>query len=178
VGQPGRTKRGFPEFEAWEDLIEATARRIHTPEPDELRAELARHLLRLRNQPPKGVRKWEAFLRTALHRKASNWIRNQQTRQKRLISMDTAAKDDASALVDILKSPQPNPDQEIALARAREDLDPKLGPVWDLLREENLNIVQLAERLGIHRNTARARIRKIRQISTSHGLKPADDFRR
>jgi len=58
----------------------------------------------------------------------------------------------------------------VALARACEDLHHDLRLFWKVLLEENGNQIKAARRLGIHRNTARARIRTIRRVLAAHGF--------
>ena len=175
MGQPRRAKSSAGKIEEWErELIKATARRFDTTDPDELQAELALHLFRLKQRPRQGVKNWVAFLTTALGHKASNWIRNQQARRKRLISLDqpSGAYDEAGSLADMLTSPASDQDRQIALALAWNEFNPKLKLLWRVLSEEEGKLGQIAKRLGIHRNTVRGWIGKIRLILINHGLEP------
>lgn len=170
----GRTRRVFDvRIETWElDLIRAAARRIDTRERDELEAELIRHLVRLKSHPPPRIRHLRAFISVALRNKASNWIRDQQAKDRRFTSSDqpSGPTDEARPLIEVLPFPEPDRDQQIALARAYDDLDHDLRTFWEVLLEEDGNQVKTAARLGIHRNTARARIREIQRVLIAHGF--------
>ncbi|PWU05836.1 MAG: hypothetical protein C5B51_13640 [Terriglobia bacterium] len=177
MGEPTWDKTSFPPVKAWQDLIETAARQINTTEPKELRAELARKLLRLARDPPSGVSNWEAFLRTALKRKALNWIRDQQARQEKLLLPNAPRDDDdESDWIDGFAARSPNQDQALAYSIVRDSLEPKLRLVWDLIWDDGLNQTEIGERLGLHRNTVRAMCHKIRAVLVAHRLEPTDHF--
>lgn len=166
MGQPRRARK-----RDWEmALIEAVARRFDTRDLDELRAELARHLLRLNQRSRDKIRNWKAFLRTALRNKAANWIRDEQSRRKRFSSLDPPDEDGEASLMDVIPGPERDLDQSIALTRALEELDPELKGVWDALREEDGHQIRAARRLGRHRNTVAAAVHKIRDVFIGQGL--------
>jgi DNA-directed RNA polymerase specialized sigma24 family protein len=171
VGARGRS--GPWNVEPWEsDLIKATARRIRTTERDELEGTLALHTLSLKRRRLRGIRHWEAFLRKALLNKARNWVRDQQAREKRMVALDQPPEPDSerNTMADLLGADLPNEDLRIAFAHAWGELDPELRAVWTLLLEESGNQVRVARRLGRHRNTIRAWIRRIQQVLRSHGF--------
>jgi DNA-directed RNA polymerase specialized sigma24 family protein len=161
-------------FEPWErELVQLTARRIRTTERDELESELSRHLLRLRDHHPDGIRDWRAFLATSLRNKAVNWIRDQHAREKRLVALDESRKDDddeTRLFKHVLKSTEPDHDLSIALDGVLRDLDPELRMAWRVLLEENGNQAVVAKRLRKHRNTIRNWIRRIQEILERHGF--------
>jgi DNA-directed RNA polymerase specialized sigma24 family protein len=168
------TKSSGEEIESWElALVSTTARRIRTTERDELEADLAQHLLRLKRRPPKGIRDWKAFLTTALRNKAANWIRNQQTREERLARLHEPSQGDSErtfTLEDVLISPEPDHDRRLALARVLEELDTELKIMWELLLEEKGNQAKVARRSGKHRNTVRLWALRIKQVLKRHGF--------
>jgi DNA-directed RNA polymerase specialized sigma24 family protein len=170
----GRTRRAFyVRIEPWErELAAAASRRIDTRERDELKAELIRHLICLKSHPTPHIRNWRAFISVAMRNKASNWIRDQQAKDTRFTSSDqpSGPTDEASPLIEVLPFPEPDRDQRIALARAYDDLDHALKTFWRVLLEEDGNQVKTAQRLGIHRNTVRARIREIQRVLIAHGF--------
>lgn len=170
----GRTRRVFHvRIESWEvTLVKVAARCIDTRERDELEAELTRHLLRLKSNPPLDIRNWKAFLIVALRNRAGNWIRDQQAQDKRFTSSDQSSgpDDEDSTLIEILPFPEPDQDTRIAFTCAYGNLDRDLRAFWRVLLEEGGNQVKTAERLGIHRNTARARIREIQRVLLAHGF--------
>ena len=170
---PRHWKSSVPEIEPWEmALVKTTAQGIRTTDRDELESELARHLLRLKRHPPSGIQDWKALVKKALRNKAVNWIRDRQAREKRMTTLDESRKEDSGetfVLEDVSCShSEPDHDLRLAFARAWEELDPQLRTVWEMLLEEKGKQVEVARRLGKHRNTVRLLIRRIQQVLKRH----------
>ncbi len=159
-------------FERWElDLARAVARSARTTDPDELESELTLHLARLQSRFRSRITNWKAFLITALNRKARNWIRNQQTRGKRTTSLNAPIVEsvEATSLEETLHATESDPDHQMAIKRAWDELRPELRRVWKALQKEHGNRRRAARRLGVHPNTLRQRIRRIHEIFKRHG---------
>lgn len=182
VGRKRQRQHSRAKVEEWEfELIAHAARRARPPEQDELKAELARHLLHLKQQPAPARRVWRAFIEKALRNEARNWVRRRQALAKRTLALHQPIggdADDPLTLEDVLKSPEADDDLRAEFARVWEKLDPELRTAWQMLAEEKGNQIQVARRLGKHRNTIRAWIRKILQILMAHGFLPPDVSRK
>ncbi len=161
-------------IEAWElEQIRLAAGRIRTSHRDELEAELARKLLALKIQQRSDIRNWKFFLAKFLRNKASNWIRDQRAREAKTFPLATSRGDEddqGAGLAETLPSYEPDQNRRIAFRSAWDKLDPDVRLLWRILLEENGNQVQVARRLGLHRNTVRFRIKKIQQILKRHGF--------
>lgn len=161
-------------IDAWElEQIRIAAGRIRTSHRDELEAELARKLLALKIQQRSDIRNWKFFLAKFLRNKASNWIRDQRTREAKASSLDSLTEENDDAVIrlaEILPSREPEPGHGIAFRLAWKELDPDLRFLWKALLEENGNQVQVARRLGLHRNIIRLRIKKIQRVLKRHGF--------
>jgi hypothetical protein len=174
VREPTHESDSRATIEAWElAQIRLAAGRIRTNHRDELEAELARKLLVLKIQQRSDIRNWKLFLAKFLRNKASNWIRDQRTREAKTSSLDSSTEDNDDAVIglaEILPSREPEPDRRIAFRLAWGELDPDLRFLCKALLEENGNQVRVARRLGLHRNTIRFRIKKIQQVLKRHGF--------
>jgi DNA-directed RNA polymerase specialized sigma24 family protein len=178
VGSKRQRRHFRAKVKAWEfELIAQAARKARPPEQDELKAELARQLLQLKQSPVPSRRVCRSLLEKALRNEARNWVRRRQALAKRTVALDqpiAGDADDPLTLEDVLKSPEAAPDLRADFARAWEKLGPELRTAWQMLLEEKGNQIQVARRLGKHRNTIRAWIRRIRQILAAHGFSPPD----
>jgi RNA polymerase sigma factor (sigma-70 family) len=175
MGDVGRSEPIRGELEPWErDLVKAAAKAIRTNHRDDLESDLMIHLLRLKRQPPPRIRNWEAFLRTALRNKAKNWIRDQQHLEDPLLSVsrpvDEPGVDEGATLEDRLEGPEPDHVSQIAFAQFLEELDPELREAWEVLQWADGNQVKAAQRLGIHRNTLRRKVRQLHERLNRHGF--------
>jgi DNA-directed RNA polymerase specialized sigma24 family protein len=158
----------------WElELISKIAKRFRTSEGDDLKAELARKLLVLKNTPSSHIRNWHAYVAKFLFNKAANWVRDERARQLRHGPIEATAETGESMHL-FPKSefglPGQNEDVSIAFAQLWRALDPELRRFWQVLAEENGNQVQAARRVGKHRNTARHYMQRIRAIARRHGF--------
>ena len=147
----------------WEfKLLRRIAARFGGHDPEELEADLTEHLATL--QPRQfDVRNWKAFLRTALRRKALNWIRDRKKRRQREISFDRReSTEDETTVPDRLADRGLSPVVDPAILRAvRRALDPWLRRVFDALILERMNQTRAAIRLGVHPNTIRHALQRI-----------------
>jgi DNA-directed RNA polymerase specialized sigma24 family protein len=174
VGKPKHGTRGHAEIESWElDLIRTVAGKFRTTERNELEGELARKLLVLKGQSRLHVRNWRAYVWRFLWNKASNWVRDCRVREGKNVGLseersEAEWEDPAGSYVP--SAPDEKPDDRIAFARAWQELDTELRRLWETLVEEEDNQAKVARRLGMHRNTVRLWIQKIRRIFAKHGF--------
>src|SRR6266566_4132658 len=83
--------------ELWElELVRMTAARFRTTEREELEADLALHLLRVKRLHRRRVGHWKAYLAAALRNKASNWIRDRQRHGRGRTDLDAPVGGDES----------------------------------------------------------------------------------
>lgn len=114
MGQPKRVRHSGQDTGSWDwenKLIAGIARGFDTNEREELEAELAQHLLRLKRHAPARVRNWPAFIKTALKNKARNWIRDRQAEQNRIISLSKPVTEnvrESVSLEDVLQGVEPD----------------------------------------------------------------------
>jgi RNA polymerase sigma factor (sigma-70 family) len=159
--------------EAWElQLVRMTAARFRTTEREELEAELALHLLRVKRFHRARAEHWKAYLAAALRNKASNWIRDRQRRERDRAHLDVPVSDEESPTrADVVAGPEANEDLRAAFAALWEELEPRLRDVWEILLQEGGNQVQTAKRLNIHRNTLRSWVGRIQEVAARHGFR-------
>jgi RNA polymerase sigma factor (sigma-70 family) len=174
VAEAGDRKRSSPEIEDWEnDLIAWAARQAKPRDQEELRDELARHLLLYKIEPKIGVRNWRAYARTFLRNRALNWLRHR--RQRETASLDESIDvggEGVFTLADTVAVEHPDHEQRIGLAMAIGQLSPKLQAVWRAYIDAEGNQAEMARRPGVHRNTVSLWVCKIRRVLTAHGLGP------
>jgi RNA polymerase sigma factor (sigma-70 family) len=173
VGHPKSGANFRLPIQQWElDLIRAVVKESCEREADELEAELAQTLAHLKIRIPPGIRNWKAYLREALRNKARNWFRNRRRRRRREMPI-LAAGDESphGALIseESLATREAH-DLRIALAQLWDKLDPGLRDLWTLLADENGNQTAVARLLGLHRNTVRRRMYRIRAALGRHGF--------
>ena len=164
-----------PTLEDWEYmLVRSVAARIRTTEREDLESVLAIHLLEIKTRFGTSARNWRAFATTSLRNKASNWIRDRQLLEGRLVSLEPKGTEDSREVGADERSPRADGDATVTLAvhLARAELGHHLTAVWDVLVEANGNQVEAARRLRVHRNTIRLWLRKIRNTLNRHGLNP------
>ena len=156
-------------------LIAKVARAFRTTERDELQAELAGRLLDLKAKRPAGIRDWNAYLTKFLYNKANTWIDKERRRESRFRALEQPASPDED-----VPSREPremretDPSAALALAQAWAELPPELRRFWEVLLEENGNQVKAAERLRVHRNTARKWRGRILHLLRAHGIRAPD----
>ena len=152
------------QIERWElELVGKVASAFRTSEPEELEAELSKKLLELKPRLPGGIHNWRAYLAKFLYNKAANLVRDWRAREKR----NRGEPDELGAV----PSSSGQSDLALAFRPLWDELDPELRPFWTVLVEEGGNQVAVARRLGLHRNTVRLRIQKIRRLLEKHGFR-------
>jgi RNA polymerase sigma factor (sigma-70 family) len=153
----------------WEfRLLRAIAKKFGGYDPTELEAALTEHLAKLQPRQSE-VRDWKAFLRTALRRRALNWIRDRRRQQQRETSLDRPrSSDDERMLQDRLSAPGQSLADSPIVEQIRHGLDPKLRRIFDAWIRERLNQTQTAAALGVHPNTIRNALRRIAQSLEGH----------
>jgi len=175
-GEPGNKPE---EIEPWEfDLIQKVANRFETAEREDLEAELSRILLRLKVAKPAHIRNWKSYLAKTLLNKASNWIRDWRFRQSRNVPLPAPSEEHGGGFIIEKGVPglEIDDDFQLALKLLSDELGPDLLRLWELLIEENGNQLAVARRLGMHRNTVRLWIQKLRQVLEQHGFLESDSF--
>jgi DNA-directed RNA polymerase specialized sigma24 family protein len=176
----GESGNNPEQIEPWEfDLIRKVADRFETTEREDLEAELGRILLRLKVGKPPHVQDWKSYLAKALLNKASNWIRDRRFHQSRIVPLIAPGEEESGARFITGKgmpSLEIDDDSQLALKLLSNELGPDLLRLWELLIEENGNQLAVARRLGMHRNTVRLWIQKIRQLLEQHGFQDSDSF--
>ena len=163
----GHGERGKPEeIEQWEfDLIRKVANRFETTEREDLEAELALILFRLKASRPASIQNWKSYLAKALLNKASNWIRDGRARQNRNVPLLAAGEEELGAgfiTEEGVPGLEVDDDLQLALKLLSNELGPDLLRLWELLIEENGNQLAVARRLGMHR-TGRRLIAPVRR---------------
>jgi RNA polymerase sigma factor (sigma-70 family) len=161
-------------LEPWEiALVHTVTAAIRTAERDDLESDLAIHLLRIKARWAGKARNWRAFAATALRNKAKNWIRDRQVAERKFASLDDV-QDEQPRRESLERSARESIDQDVCIAvRAVWDrLDESLKRCWNVLLEENGNQIRAAQRLGVHRNTVRLWIGRIRNELQRHGFEP------
>ena len=158
--------------EPWElELVRMTAARFRTTEREELEADLALHLLRVKRLHLAQVGHWRAYLAAALRNKASNWVRDRQRHGRDCVDLDAPLNDDESLTrADLIAGPEADQDLSAAIAAVWETLDPQLRDVWEVLLQEGGNQMRTAKRLRVHRNTVRSWVRRIQDVLARHGF--------
>ncbi len=174
MGRPKRGTRGHAEIESWElDLIRTVASKFRTTERKDLEGELARKLLVLKGQSRLHVRNWRAYVWRFLCNKATNWVRDSRAREGKNVPLweerpEKEWEEPGGSYVP--SAPDEKPDERIAFTRAWQELDAGLRRLWETLLEERGNQAKAARRLGMHRNTVRIWIQKIRSTLGKHGF--------
>jgi RNA polymerase sigma factor (sigma-70 family) len=170
----GRKKSGCEEVHSWElEMVNKVSRAFRTAEPEDLQAELARKLLELKRRMPPNIREWKAYLAKFLYNKASNWVRDSRNRDRRRLALTWEIVEGGSGIFGrgILRSLEKETVVRIALAELLNEFDPEVRELCESLLQENGNQAKVAARLGIHRNTVRLWIRKIRSAANRHGFR-------
>lgn len=147
------------------EMIRLVAQAFRTPDREELRGVLAEKLVVLKQRKNPAIRDWRAYLAKFLYNKASNWVRDARARERRhqIGPAHLAARSREARGV----YPEITHDAA-ALAAARDELSHDLRRFWDILVQENGNQTRAARLVGIHRNTGRAWVQKIREILHHH----------
>jgi DNA-directed RNA polymerase specialized sigma24 family protein len=161
--QHGRPPRS--DLSIWErKLAFAIARKFELHESEELQAELTRTILDLKTRPPPTLRNWKAYLAKALHNRADTWTRRRRATAKKEFTLPDLDQETASSFA----AEKGDDDLRLAFAELWRELDPDLQRFWHFLAEEQGNQAKVARRLGRHRNTIRAWIRKIQDLLARH----------
>lgn len=162
------------EVETWElEKIERVANDFDVEDREELAAELRRKLLDLKRNLPPDIRDWQKYLNKFLYNKASNWVRDWRLRAgKHLPLASSESTDDVESLPleSLLASAEESPEEIVAFAEVWDDMDPQLKELWEVLAEEGGSQIKAAERLGKHRNTVKAWIKRIKELLSKHGF--------
>jgi DNA-directed RNA polymerase specialized sigma24 family protein len=152
-------------------LIAKVARAFRTTDRDELQADLARRLLDLKRKPRSHIRDWNAYLAKFLYNKASTWVQTQRRLERRVRSLDESDPENTDEpIAEPRDSADTDSSQSLAFATVWADLGPELQQFWTVLIEEGGNQSKAADRLGIHRNTARKRRARIVEVLKAHGF--------
>ena len=161
------------EIEDWEGkMIQIEVGRANTAEREDLRAELVRKVLALKNEWQPGIRDWKRYMARALRNERVSWIRKWIIKEKKhvnIIESKTHSEDFPTGGV-ILSAQHRDLNDEIAVAKACKELRPEQRLLLRTLDEADGNQALAARRLGIHRNTLRYRLRIIQRIFTRHGF--------
>jgi len=160
--------------ETWElEMVQKVARAFRTAERDELAAELARRLADLKHRLPSDIRDWKAYMAKFLYNKASNWVRDSRARDRRkaVLTQGVRGLGAHNGCWAFGRFEDEAIERRIALVELLEELDAAHGRFWMALVQSNGNQVKAARIAGIHRNTARLWIRKIRTAAERHGLR-------
>jgi len=108
--------------------VREVAASFQTTDPAALESDLMLHLLRLKRRPPRGVQNWEALLRTALHNKSAQWIRDHPNVDVESTSLDAPLPgsgiqdNEPATLLDRLRSVEPDLDFLIAVSALLEKM--------------------------------------------------------
>lgn len=153
--------------EAWElEMVRVVVRAFRTEEPEELQAHLSQKLATLKHAPHPMIRNWKAYIAKFLYNKGANWVRDTRARQRRFPI-------DLSGITERATPPTGHGDTAetaVALASATMELPSQLRRFWDVLVQENGNQTRAAEIVGVHRNTGRLWVAKIREVLERHGF--------
>lgn len=166
-----------PQIELWEwDLLREVVRSFRDADPDELEVSLVGTLVDLKSRPPPGVRNWNSYLRAALCNKARNWFRDRRRRERKSTPIVAPGEEPPGGrfVSEDSLSVRENDELRVALKEVFQELDPDLRRLWIALDEENGSRVAVGRRLGLHPNTVRKRIGKIRQALQEHGFSVPD----
>jgi len=130
---------------------------------EEMEAELAVTLLELKHNRPVGVRDWRAYVATSLFHRAASLAKKWRAQWRHEVSIDT----DPAVVEPLAFAPEPGPrpvDASVVLARIRHVLDAESYALLERLANSKGNQARAARELGVHRNTIRRRLRRIRQV--------------
>lgn len=157
--ETGREKGPVAPVESWEiDLAAGIARSFKSYERfEDLEAELFAELAELKQRGLSEIRDWKSFLAQSLFNAAKDFIEKNRTFDRKALSLDIEPRDDGS---------RKEPWIERFRTRGTEDMDfsiqwrtawgklsPELQNLWQILMEEDGNIVNTAKRLGRPRKT-------------------------
>jgi len=154
------SQRDTVPVEDWErELLKKVASAFRTPNRDELQAVLAVKLLELKRRQPPGIRYWPAYVAKFFYNKAHNFVRDERARARRESTEPEAPHSWLNW----------TPDEHFLIARVWERLSPGETLLWSMLAECDGNQSRVARKLGLHRNTVRARIKRIRILLSKSG---------
>jgi DNA-directed RNA polymerase specialized sigma24 family protein len=146
-------------------MVQKVSQAFRTDDHDDLEAELAAKLLKLKRRLPVGIRDWLAFLVKFLYNKAANWVRDERAREKRRKAAEVHIQERAARAI----AAQDEHDLRLAVDQVRAELPVRLQRFWDDLVQEGGKLSKAAPISGIHRNTARHWRQKIRRAARRHG---------
>jgi transposase len=152
-----------PQVQEWElEHLKIVAARFPEMELNELAAELAVTLLALKRRRPAGIVNWKAYLTKALFHRASRIIKKWRIQRQRETSIELHPET-SETLSDSDDLDPARRKSRLSLSRIRRKLDAESYALVELLDKSNGNQSRVARLLGIHRNTIRNRLQKIRQ---------------
>lgn len=149
-----------PTLAAWEyDRVDRIALRTRTTERDDLRAELARLALSLKVRRLRGVKDWQRYLTACLRNRALNWVRDERAIKGRTISID----DDVVGWVQVrwLAEAPVDLDLQVTVSDVLATFPPPIQRLCCVLVEQGGCRTSTGRRLGLHRNTVTAVIRRV-----------------
>jgi DNA-directed RNA polymerase specialized sigma24 family protein len=162
VDAPAEPDREVEPVHAWElDLLKKVASAFRTPNRDDLDAELAKKLLELKRRRPTQVRDWRAYLAKFFYNKAHNFVRDERARARR----EQAPREPQNPSLDWKN------DDLLVLDSVWRELSAEEQRLWSMLAECDGNQSRAAQKLGLHRNTIRARLGRIRALLSRRGYR-------
>jgi RNA polymerase sigma factor (sigma-70 family) len=163
-GPSGEGTPFTPELLEWgREHLKKVAARFPQRYREELTAELGATLIKLKYRPPPGIRNWKAYLATCLSNRAISLVNKWRAHEQREISSEFVPDS-----LDPLSSSEELTSRQLEgrqlLSRARRVLDAKSYALLKLLADCNNNQSRVARLQGVHRNTIRRRLQKIRRF--------------
>ena len=148
------------EWEREQLEIKKVAARFPERYAEDLEAELAATLIKLKRRRPSGIRNWKAYLITALRHRALTLVEQWRALERRERNIELYTETPAPSVG--LQGADPDPlEHRLALAELRRKLDVEsygLLLLWAALKRNQSRVARL---LGKHRNTIRRRLREI-----------------
>jgi transposase/DNA-directed RNA polymerase specialized sigma24 family protein len=150
------------EWEREQLEIKKVAARFPKRYAEELEAELAVALIKLKRRRPSGIHDWKAYLITALAHRALTLVDKWRAQERREMGMDLYAETSESSLA-LAEADSEQLENRLALSELRNKLNDKSFGLLLVLAASNQNQSLAAQLLGIHRNTIRRRLHEIRR---------------
>jgi Bacteriophage replication protein O len=163
--------------ELWElDVISEVASTFRTSDPAELRAELARKVLELKQKDLSHVETWRGYLRWYVGVKAIDFVKAERKEANCFDSLDAPLSndDESGTLLDTLLDGEPEIDSPLLSEVDWSKLTPEQRDFCRVMIEEDFSHDAVAKRRGWHRNTVGAWIKKIRATGAfDSGARPS-----
>jgi DNA-directed RNA polymerase specialized sigma24 family protein len=157
--------------DAWEIDLVRQITHAYRSDHEELEAELFRRFTELKVKHKARATDWKAYLARSLYNAANRFVRDQNTRDRRLQSLEIEDDEHAGAsMLDFLPAPDEPLDLRIDLCRLREEMSPQLRDLWDLLVEEQGNVSAAAKKLGRPRKTVDYWIQKLKTFLKNQAI--------